>query len=88
MKIDPRHTSQRVTDEITRLKAGLMGLAAEMATCKSMPSEYLEDWDLPISTPVKTLLEIERSSLKANIQCKDWAIALRRVIDRLQENFE
>ena len=39
----------------------LIKLAAEMATRQGMPSEYVEDWPIPKSTPQKTLNEIERN---------------------------
>lgn len=62
-------------------KSLLIELAAEMVRCQHMPSEFVEDWDIPKSTPMKTRRAIQASTSIARSQSVQWANRIRRIVD-------
>lgn len=62
-------------------RSQLIKLAGEMVRSKGMPSPYVEDWDLPKSTPVKARRQIQEAARMANEQARLWAVALRDIVD-------
>lgn len=66
-----------------RVRDILIGLAGEMIRGKNMPSEFSEDWDLPISTPVSVTRKITSQSRTTRNQCIEWSISLRKAYDIL-----
>ena len=67
-----------MTDE---QKSVLIKLAAEMVRGESMPHEFVEDWDLPKTTPARARKEIALSSSLAHWQCREWGNRIRKIID-------
>lgn len=63
-------------------KSRLIKLAAEMVRGEGMPSDFVEDWDLPKTTPMKTRRKIQKSSATALAQCHEWA---NRIMDVVRE---
>ena len=64
------------------LFSALIRLAAQMARKEGMPPVFIEDWQLPKTTPVKTQRMINEKSCKAHDQCGMWACELRIIADR------
>jgi hypothetical protein len=52
-------------------KSRLNKLAAEMVRGEGMPREFVEDWDLPKTTPVKAKREIHAASATSLAQCRE-----------------
>lgn len=78
------------TDDLSRMlakrakmkpehRAALIEISNEMVCGAGMPS--IEDWDLTISTPLKTRRQIHSAVKRANAQCKDWAVRIRAIVD-------
>jgi hypothetical protein len=65
--------------------AELINLAAEMAQGKDMPSPYWDDHKWYRSTPLAERRGVLKSAEKANDRCRDWAMRIRAVADRLSE---
>jgi hypothetical protein len=63
----------------------LIKLAAEMGMRNGMPSEYVEDWPIPKSTPQKTLNEIERNMEIIQKKIADWSYAVRQIANELHK---
>ena len=59
----------------------LIELAAEMVRCDNMPTEFVEDWEIPKSTPVKTRRAIQASTAIAHAQCAQWGNRILRIVD-------
>ena len=59
-------------------KSRLIQLAAEMLRCKSMPPEFICDWDLTPRTPKKTMYHLAEVSEEARKQCNEWG---RRILE-------
>jgi hypothetical protein len=65
--------------------AELINLAAEMVRGTGMPSPYVEDWRWYASTCQSQQNIVLEAAERANEQCKQWAIRLRSIADRLSE---
>jgi DNA-directed RNA polymerase subunit RPC12/RpoP len=68
---------------VERAKSLLVKVAAEMVRGEGMPSEFLEDWDLPKSTPASVRKAIVGQSLAAGNTAHGWARSLRTAIELL-----
>lgn len=68
-----------------KTKSLLITLAAEMVRGVNMPLEFVEDWNLPKSTPMKARREISAASQIASAQCRDWANRIRKIVDSAKE---
>mgnify|MGYP006899566538 CR=1 FL=1 len=64
-------------------RKALIKLAAEMALCNQMPSRYYADWDWPKGMQVTSWRKVFDAAQKAENQCKNWAVELRRIADNL-----
>jgi len=69
---------------IESARSEIIKIAAEMLHHPALPSSFIEDWDLPKSTPLKTCRKIIDAADKVDEQCKRWAVRLRSVFDSLQ----
>ena len=47
----------------------------------NQPSQYIEDWKLPKTTPKTTLREIEEQCGKGRIQLVEWIVEIRKIIE-------
>jgi hypothetical protein len=65
--------------------AELINLAAEMARSTNMPSEFWEDWKWYATTPIAERRKVLKAAEKANDQCRDWAVRLRTIADRISK---
>ena len=63
------------------IKGELIKLAAEMAMCQNMPSKYYEDWNWPKGMQITSWRKVFDSALKAENQCKDWAVRLKEIVE-------
>lgn len=66
-----------------RIRSVLIQMAAEMVRGKNMPSEFIEDWELPRTTPKKVYRQIVEQSRASRGQCIEWSGTLRKVYDLL-----
>lgn len=65
--------------------AELINLAAEMAQGRGMVSEHWDDHKWYRSTPMAERRNVIEAAMKANEQCRDWAVRLRAIANRLSE---
>lgn len=65
-----------------------LNLAAEMLNSPAMPSSFIEDWNLPKSTPRKVCRKIIEAADRADAQCKQWAMRLRIIYDALRKSHQ
>jgi len=70
------------------VKGKLIQLAAEMARRNNMPSMYHEDWGWPKGMQITSWRKVFDSAKNADEQCRQWAIALRKVADELEHGKE
>lgn len=63
----------------------LIDLAHEMACSSGMPSEHWDDHKWLRSTPITERRRILKEAQKANDRCRDWAVRLRTIADRLSK---
>jgi hypothetical protein len=61
----------------------LIKLAADMVTRQGFPSEFVEDWPIPKSTPQKTVNEIERNMEIIQKKMATWSYAVRQIANEL-----
>ena len=81
----PRKRCDNVVERLSkdRIRTVLIQMAAEMVRGKNMPSEFIEDWDLPVATSRKTRRRITEQARASRGQCIEWSATLRRVYDLL-----
>lgn len=65
--------------------AELINLAAEMVCGTDIPSPYADDWRWYASTCQSQKGVVLKVAERANERCKQWAIRLRAIADRLSE---
>ncbi len=63
--------------------AELINLAAEMVRGTDMPSQYLGDHKWQKTTGINERRRILKEAVKANDRCRDWAVRLRAIANRL-----
>ena len=63
-----------------QIKSELIKLAAEMVRCRCMPSEFIDDWQIPKSTPITTRRMIVRTTMAARDQSVEWGAKLARLV--------
>ena len=64
-------------------KSELIHIAAEMLRGTNMPNEDVVDWGFPKSTPNYVIKTTEEVAVRANEQCRLWAIRLKEISDSL-----
>ena len=64
-------------------KAELIKIAAELAMCKNMPSPFFDDWNFPKYMSYKQRCMVVFEAAIAEHQCKEWAIRIREIADRI-----
>ena len=64
----------------------LYKISGEMVRGLDQPSEYIEDWTLPKSTPITAKREIENQCIKAHEKRVDWAIRIRQAINLIDSH--
>lgn len=65
--------------------SALIKLAVEMVRGTNMPSEFWDDWKWYSTTPITERRKVLKAAERANNQCRDWAVRLRMIADRLSE---
>lgn len=70
---------------VDRNYADLIDLTAEMAHGSGMPSEHWDDHPWQKTTGINERRRVLREAAKANDQCRDWAVRLRAIADRLSK---
>ena len=65
------------------IKSELIKLASEMAQSQNMPSGYYEDWKWPKGMQITSWRKVADAAFKAEDQCKDWAVRLRKIADSI-----
>lgn len=66
-----------------RERSELIKLAAEMVHGVGMPPEYVSDHAWCKTTCAKERDRVVRDAQKAHDQCKDWAMRIKAIADRL-----
>ena len=75
----------RLADHVSirELKRQMIFLAAEIVRCTNMPSEHRDDWKWYATTPMAERRKVLKAAERANDQCREWAIRLRGISDKL-----
>lgn len=63
-------------------RSALLALAAEMIRCQGLPPEFVIDWNLPETTPIKTRRIIHEYMQDTHRQAIRWA---KRLVEVLNE---
>ena len=70
-------------ETLGNIRSEAFKLSAEMAMHKNMPSRCIEDWDFPKGMQVTAWRKVFDASQKAEDQCREWSIRLRKIADSL-----
>ncbi|MGZ8954493.1 MAG: hypothetical protein ACXW0Q_07425 [Methylovulum sp.] len=68
---------------MNEIRSKLIQLASEMALGLNMPSEFVEDWGFPKTTPVSAKRTAIRCAELANDQARSWAAKLNYIAKEL-----
>ena len=65
--------------EANEIVGKLIELAAEMARGERLPSEFIEDYELPKSTPKGAMVEIEKTATRTRTQVCEWGLRIKAI---------
>jgi hypothetical protein len=67
------------------LRSELLKLAAACIRGDMMPPEFVDDWDLPRSTPIRARNEIKKHMAQTRLVANGWGRRLKQLADNLKE---
>lgn len=75
-------------ENIEQARSLLIKVAAEMFRGEGMPPQFLEDWELPKTTPVSVKKRLISKSNDAHRKAFAWGQSLKSVIQYLEREGE